>query len=245
MSKCVALLVGLALVAGTATADRIESLSVKDIKKMIENQVEEELIINQTVQSGLAFDLDDKNVFKLMEAGASENLLIDLMLKHGSKFQTTPDNIVKLKEKGASNDFISFLQNPATYVKKQTEVYGDLDLNIDGSWSAKGNGALNVYFGVYVDGERRTTFSQWTEVVSVSTSSGDITTYKLKPGSVTVANLTEGTHNVEIVMWSGTGSAVDRYSTNVIWNRSVDIVANQRTTLNLEASGTDGNYSLR
>jgi hypothetical protein len=245
MYKLAVLLLGLALVVSAAYADKTEPLSVKDINKMIENEVEHDLIVAQTLSSGLKFEFDEKNVFKLMDGGASEELLIELMLKHGSKFQTTPDNIIKLQEKGATSDFISFLQNPATYTVKQTEVYGDLDIDIDGSWSAKGKGTVNVYFGVYVDGERRTTLTHWSEIVNVGTSGGDITTYKLKPGSISVANVLEGTRSVEIVMWSGTGSSVERYPSDVIWSRSVDIVANQRTTLNLEASGVDGNYSLR
>lgn len=245
MYRLAVLLLGLALVVSAAYADKADPLSVKDIKKMIKNEVENELIVAQTLSSGLKFEFDEKNVFKLMDGGASEELLIELMLKHGSKFQTTPDNIIKLQEKGATNDFISFLQNPATYTVKQTEIYGDLDIDIDGSWSAKGNGTLNVYFGVYVDGEHRTTLTHWSEVVSVGTSGGDITTYKLKPGSISVANVLEGTRNVEIVMWSGTSSSGERYPSDVIWSRSVDIVVDQRTTLNLEASGTDGNYSLR
>jgi hypothetical protein len=245
MYKLAILFLGLALVVPVAYAEKVEPLSVKDVIKMIENQVEEELIIAQTLSSGLKFEFDEKNVFKLMDGGASEDLLIQLILKHGSKFQTTPDNIVKLQEKGASNDFISFLQNPATYTVKKADIYGHLDLNMDGSWTAKSEDNLNVFFGVYVDGERRTTLNQWTEVVSVSTRSGDITTYKLEPGSISVANIPEGTHDVEIVMWSGTGSSADRYPSGVIWNRSVNITAEQRTDLNLEAFGTDGDYGLR
>jgi hypothetical protein len=245
MYRLMVLLIGLALVVSAVYAEKAKPLSVKDIKKMIENEIEHELIVAQTLSSGIKFEFDEKNVFKLMDGGASEELLIELMLKHGSKFQTTPDNIIKLQEKGATNDFISFLQNPATYTRKQTEIYGDLDIDIDGSWSAKGNGTLNVYFGVYVDGEHRTTLTHWSEIVNVGTSGGDITTYKLKPGSISVANVLEGTRNVEIVMWSGTSSSGGRYPSDVIWSRSVDIVVDQRTTLNLEASGTDGNYSLR
>jgi len=245
MYRLAVLSLGLVLVVSAAYAEKAEPLSVKDITKMIENEVEHELIIAQTLSSGLKFEFDEKNVFKLMDGGAPEDLLIELMLKHGSKFQTTPDNIVELQEKGATSDFISFLQNPATYTVKQTEVYGDMELNIDGSWSAKGDGTLNVYFGVYVDGERRTTLTNWSEIVKVATSGGDVTTYKLKPGSISVANVLEGARNVEIVMWSGTGSSGERYPSDVIWNSSVDIVADQRTTLDLDASGTDGNYSLR
>lgn len=243
--KLIGVVLALALVATAATAAKVEPLKVKDIKKLIETGVEEELIITQSVASGLAFPLDDKNVFELMKAGASEGLLIKLIKQHGSKFQTTPDNIIKLKEKGASTEFISFLQNPAGYTIGGTEKTGDLQININGSWSAKSSSSLNVYFAVFVDGERRTKLSQWSEVAVISASGTETMTHKLEPGTISVANLAEGTHNVEIVMWSGTGGAGERYPTDVIWRGSVQIAEGQRAYLNLEASGTDSKYYLR
>lgn len=198
-----------------------------------------------------------EEVIKLCQNGVSDGVIVAVIDQTNAYFSLSTDDLIKLKQAGASDYLVNYMvarkpggPAPATTgggvnvagrttggseTSAPAKKFGDLTVNLKGKYTVSSNADLNVFYGAYVDGERKYVWDQWTSIVSItSPETGERRTKRtLAPQPFTI-KVPVGVHNLSLVMWSGTSTLDDNAAKSyVVYTKQVEVKEGAPTVLDL------------